>query len=221
MTLENTKARQCDNKVALPGIAPSVRTEDTDPLARAKVQQTLRALHPRSHIIQMDNGLHFQQITPKDWPARKQWTSLMILSSFAFIHPLSETMIAPAMSVIARDLRFSNQYDSMLCLSAFLIGIAVGPLILAPLSEVYGRKPVLLSGGLLYTIWTTVCGFAKNKAQLFVFRTLSGFGGSVALAIGGGVIGDVWKADRRARALAWYLLAPLLGPAIGPIVGGF
>jgi multidrug resistance protein len=145
----------------------------------------------------------------------------MILSSFAFIHPLSETMIAPAINVIATNLHFSNQYDSMLCLSTFLIGIAVGPLILAPLSEVYGRRPVLLSGGLFYTIWTTACGFAKSKAQLFILRTLSGFGGSVALAIGGGVIGDVWTADRRARALAWYLLAPLLGPAIGPIVGGF
>ena len=96
-----------------------------------------------------------------------------------------------------------------------------GPLLLAPLSEVYGRRPLLLSGGAFYTLWTVVCGFAKTQTQFFIFRALSGFGASVALALGGGVIGDVWKAEERGRALAWYLLAPLLGPAVGPIVGGF
>lgn len=145
----------------------------------------------------------------------------MILSSFAFVHPLSETMIAPSMDAIARDLHFTDRYDSMLCLSIFLVGIAVGPLIFAPLSEVYGRRPILLSGGAFYTLWTIACGFAKTRAQIFTFRVFSGFGASVALALGGGVIGDVWKAEERGRALGWYLLAPLLGPAIGPIVGGF
>ncbi len=129
-------------------------------------------------------------------------------------------MIAPSVDAIARDFHFRNSYDSMLSLSIFLIGIAVGPLLLAPLSEVYGRRPVLISGGAFYTLWTVVCGFAKTKTQFFVFRAFSGFGASVALALGGGVIGDVWKAEERGRALAWYLLAPLLGPAIGPIVGG-
>lgn len=145
----------------------------------------------------------------------------MILSSFAFVHPLSETMIAPSMDDIAKDFNFTNKYDSMLCLSIFLVGIAVGPLFLAPLSEVYGRRPVLLAGGAFFTLWTISCGFAQTKAQLFAFRALAGLGASVALAVGGGVIGDVWKAEERGRALAWYLLAPLLGPAIGPIVGGF
>lgn len=65
------------------------------------------------------------------------------------------------------------------------------------------------------------CGLARNKEQLIVFRFLAGLTGSAALATGGGVMGDLFTADERGRAMSVYSLAPLLGPALGPICGGF
>ena len=56
---------------------------------------------------------------------------------------------------------------------------------------------------------------------MIVFRFISGIGGSAPLSVGGGVLADMWNADRRGRAVGIYSLAPLLGPAIGPIAGAW
>ncbi len=56
---------------------------------------------------------------------------------------------------------------------------------------------------------------------MYIFRFLSGLGGSAAQAIGGGVLGDCWRPEDRGKAVSLYSLAPLLGPAIGPLAGGF
>jgi MFS family permease len=74
---------------------------------------------------------------------------------------------------------------------------------------------------LFYLAWNLGCGFAKTKGQMMAFRFLAGLGGSAPLAIGGGVLSDVFSADQRGKAISIYSLMPLLGPAIGPIAGGF
>ena len=70
-------------------------------------------------------------------------------------------------------------------------------------------------------VWNTACGFARSKDQLIAFRFLAGLGGSAPLAIGGGVIGDLFDAEHRGQAIAIYSLAPLLGPVIGPVAGAW
>ena len=95
------------------------------------------------------------------------------------------------------------------------------PLFLGPLSEIYGRVPVLQLANLLYLDFNIGCGVCKNKGELIAFRFLSGLGGSAPLALGGGVLSDCWRSDERGRAISLYSLAPLLGSAIGPIAGGF
>lgn len=77
--------------------------------------------------------------------------------------------------------------------------LAIGPLFLGPLSEIYGRSRVLQLANLWYLVWNLGCGFAQNKAQLIVFRFLAGLGGSAPLSIGGGVLGDCWAAEQRGK----------------------
>lgn len=76
---------------------------------------------------------------------------------------------------------------------------------------------VLQATNLLYLFFNLGCGFAKTKAQIIVFRFFAGLGGSAPLAVGGGVLADLFTAEERGRAMAIYSLAPLLGPAVGPI----
>ncbi|KAK7726259.1 hypothetical protein SLS53_005971 [Cytospora paraplurivora] len=158
---------------------------------------------------------------PKDWPAARKWTATLILSAFAFLQPLSETMLSPVQEMISRDLHIIHAYDWLLVNSLILIGIGLSPLILAPLSEVYGRKPVLIIASTVFVVWNTGCGAAKTLGEILAFRLLSGFGASVADALAGGVLGDLWRAEERGRAFAIYMAAPLLGPALGPICGAF
>lgn len=130
-------------------------------------------------------------------------------------------MIAPCISSVASDLKISSYFSAELCNSVFLIGIGFGPLFLAPLSEIYGRVPILLCGTFVFLVWNTASGFSQNAGQLVVFRLLSGFGASASMAVGSGVISDLWSPEKRGGAVALYLLCPLLGPALGPIAGGF
>lgn len=85
------------------------------------------------------------------------------------------------------------------------------------MSELYGRIVVLQVTNLVFLFFNLGCGFAKTKAQIIVFRFFAGLGGSAPLAIGGGVLADLFTAEERGRAMAIYSLAPLLGPAVGPI----
>lgn len=130
-------------------------------------------------------------------------------------------MVAPALTSISREFHISSQVESQLVLSIFVLAYAFGPLVLGPLSEIYGRVPVLQSANLVYLVFNIACGVSRNKSEMIAFRFLSGLGGSAPLAIGGGVLSDCWRADERGHAISIYSLAPLLGPAVGPIAGGF
>ncbi|RPA99636.1 putative MFS multidrug transporter [Choiromyces venosus 120613-1] len=158
---------------------------------------------------------------PKNWSFRTKWGATAIVSAFTFISPVSSTMVAPALGKMAEEFGVTKEMEISLMLSIFVLAYAFGPLVLGPLSEVYGRVPIIQFANLFYLVWNIACGFSQTKAQMIAFRFLSGLGGSAPLAIGGGVLSDVWAAEQRGKAISLYSLAPLLGPAAGPIAGGF
>lgn len=158
---------------------------------------------------------------PLNWTRRKKWVSTILVSSFTFISPVASTMVAPALPDIAEQFNISSDIEQALVMSIFLLAYAVGPFVLGPLSEVFGRVVILQSANMVYLIFNTACGFAQTKEQMMAFRFLSGLGGSAPQAIGGGVLSDCWSKDERGSALALYSLAPFIGPAVGPIAGGY
>ncbi|KAI0531708.1 MFS multidrug transporter [Xylaria digitata] len=158
---------------------------------------------------------------PLYWPRVRKWTATMILSAFSFLQPLTETMLAPAEEQISHDIHITEAYQWLLVNSLILVGVGLSPLLLAPLSEVYGRKPVLVIASTIFVIWNAACGASNTLGQILAFRLLSGFGASVADALAGGLMSDLWGAEERGRAFAFYMAAPLLGPALGPILGAY
>lgn len=158
---------------------------------------------------------------PKNWPNKRKWAAVLVVSSFTFISPVSSSMVAPALPDMDRDLGIHNEVLSQMILSIFILAYGVGPLILGPLSEVYGRVIVLQLANGFFLVFNLVCGFAQNGSQMLAFRFLAGLGGSAPLAIGGGILADCFYPEQRGKAIGVYSLAPLIGPAIGPIAGGF
>ncbi|KAL7279358.1 hypothetical protein ACG7TL_007199 [Trametes sanguinea] len=158
---------------------------------------------------------------PKNWSKKKKWAATLIVSAFTFISPVSSSMMAPASEQIAGQFGVTNSTVIALLTSVFVAAYAFGPLILGPLSELYGRSRVLQLANMWYLAWNLGCGFAQNEGQLIAFRFLAGLGGSAPLSIGGGVLGDLWRPEERGQAIAIYSLAPLLGPVIGPTCGAW
>ncbi|GKT45294.1 efflux pump vrtL [Colletotrichum spaethianum] len=149
---------------------------------------------------------------PKQWSMKRKWAAVFCISS---------SMVAPALEAIGSELNITSSFEQALVLSIFVLAYAIGPLAWGPLSELYGRVIVLQLTNLFYMFFNLGCGLARTKGQIIAFRFLAGLGGSAPLAIGGGVLGDLFEAEQRGKAISLYSLMPLLGPAIGPIAGGF
>ncbi|KAI8954310.1 major facilitator superfamily domain-containing protein [Xylaria longipes] len=158
---------------------------------------------------------------PKNWKFSKKWAAVFTVSLFTLISPISSSLVAPALESIGDELHITQDFEKNLTLSIFILAYAIGPLVWGPLSELYGRVIVLQLVNLIYLFFNLGCGLARTKEQLIAFRFLAGLGGSAPLAIGGGVLSDLFNAENRGKALSIYSLAPLLGPAIGPIAGAF
>ncbi|ORY65032.1 major facilitator superfamily transporter [Pseudomassariella vexata] len=158
---------------------------------------------------------------PKNWSFARKWGAVFVVSTFTLISPVSSSMVAPSLIAIGEELNITESFQRSLVLSIFVLGYAIGPLASGPLSELYGRVVVLQYTNLIYLFFNLGCGLARTKGQLIAFRFLSGLGGSASLAIGGGVLSDLFVAEQRGRAMSLYSLMPLLGPAIGPIAGAF
>ena len=105
--------------------------------------------------------------------------------------------------------------------SIYLLGFAIGPLIIAPMSEIYGRMPIYNICNVLFIIFNVACALSTSMGMLIAFRFLAGCAGASPLTLGGGTIADMFPPEQRAGAMAIYSLGPLLGPILGPVAGGF
>jgi MFS family permease len=100
-----------------------------------------------------------------------------------FLMPLSSTITTPTVSAIADEFHITSSVTGPLALSLFLLMYSMGPILLGPFSELYGRWPVLQAGSVLYLAFNIGAGFCTSMTQLLIFRLLSGLGASASLAV--------------------------------------
>ncbi|KAI6086587.1 MFS general substrate transporter [Hypoxylon rubiginosum] len=106
-------------------------------------------------------------------------------------------------------------------LSLFVLGIALGPLIMSPLSEFVGRRPIYLASWAMFLIWLIPSAVAHNIATMLVARFIDGFAGSSFLSVAGGTVSDVFRRDQIQAPMVIIALSPFVGPSLGPLLGGF
>lgn len=119
---------------------------------------------------------------PLNWPLHRKWSITLLTSLGGLVTLMSGSMMAPALPSISEDLPISEA-EVQMALSIFVLAFAVGPMVMAPLSEVYGRRPIWIWGSIWYMTWNTACGFARNKSLMIVARMLAGFGASGEFAV--------------------------------------
>ncbi|PWN95356.1 MFS general substrate transporter [Tilletiopsis washingtonensis] len=158
---------------------------------------------------------------PRNWPSRKKWIVTVLISLSTFASNFGIANMAPALGLISQDYHMTTSVERGLVIALYVLAFAVAPLVYAPFSEIFGRKTVLMFGLCLYLAFNTACAFAPSYEVLAVFRFFAGFGASAPLAVGGGLLTDVWPPEQRATAMAVFSLAPQMGPVLGPIMGGW
>ena len=128
-------------------------------------------------------------------------------------------MFTPGISEIAADLK-TDDTTIVGATAGFVVFLGLGPLLLAPLSETFGRRKLYLVCFTVFALLQIPTALSPNVESLIAVRTISGFFGSVGIANGGGTISDMFHPSERAGVFGWYLLGPLLGPTLGPLFGG-
>jgi multidrug resistance protein len=130
-------------------------------------------------------------------------------------------MLAPGIDQVMKEFHTTNVQIGSLAVTIYLLGFACGPLVIAPLSELYGRLPAYHVCDLLWVIFTVACAVATNMPSFIVFRFLAGCAGSCPLTIGGSTVVDVISQQPRGAAMSMFAIGPLPRPVLGPIAGGF
>jgi multidrug resistance protein len=121
---------------------------------------------------------------------------------------------------ILMEFKASQEFGT-LGISLFVLGFAIGPLLWAPLSEIYCRRILFIGTYAVLTIFNAGAAGANNMGALIAMRLVAGLVGSSPFTNAGGVIADMFDADERGLATSLFASAPFLGPGIGPIIGGF
>ncbi len=146
--------------------------------------------------------------------------SLILLTALAAVGPFAMNMVVPAMPALARI--FESSYGVMqLILSAYLGATALVQLVLGPLSDRFGRRPVILGGMLTYLAGTLVCAFAPTVEVLVAGRVIQAAGACSGLVIGRAIIRDLFSRDKAASWLGYVTMAMVIAPMLAPLAGGY
>jgi DHA1 family bicyclomycin/chloramphenicol resistance-like MFS transporter len=146
--------------------------------------------------------------------------SLAILFLMMFASQLALTIYLPAVVDIAADLGTSLT-QVQLIIPAYLGAFAVMQLIAGPLSDTFGRRPVILGGLALFTLASIACGLAFNIETLVVGRFFQAMGACTTIVVGRAIIRDGSQGKSAAVAMSYMGMAMAVGPAIAPFLGGF
>ncbi|TVY34489.1 Efflux pump [Lachnellula subtilissima] len=157
---------------------------------------------------------------PMNWTDLKKWTITMLVA----VSTLAVAFVSSAYSGGIEEIMFEFHIGSevaTLGLSLFVLGFAIGPLIWAPMSELWGRQYLFSGTYMMLTVFNAGAAGSKNIQTLIILRFLAGAFGSSPLTNAGGVIADMFPAKQRGLAAGVFASAPFLGPTLGPIIGGF
>ncbi|WP_162902373.1 multidrug effflux MFS transporter [Facilibium subflavum] len=150
--------------------------------------------------------------------------SLWLICTFSillgFSYFLAADMYVPSLPMITKDF-VTNSSVTRLSISFFLISLAVSQLVYGPASDKYGRKPILMTGGIVYLIASILCVLSFNIETLLIGRFLQGVGAGALMGLSRTIIQDWVSKEKLMQIVGWLSMFFLLAPAVAPTIGGF
>lgn len=144
----------------------------------------------------------------------------VLLTALVAFGAISTDLYLPSLPAIARAFE-SDSARVQFTLSVFLAGFAVSQIAYGPLSDRFGRRPILLGGLAIYVAASVACLAAPSIELLIVARFVQAMGACTGVVLGRAVVRDIHGREQAARMLSYMGMAMALAPALGPILGGY
>jgi MFS transporter, DHA1 family, multidrug resistance protein len=145
---------------------------------------------------------------------------LALLISLSSFGPLTMSIYTPVMPLIGSDLG-TGADNVKYTLTTYMLGFAIGQLFYGPLSDRFGRRPIVLIGVAVFTATSIGCAFASSIEGLIGLRILQGLGAASGAVLGRALLRDAYEAKEMSLVMSWIALAMNVSPAIAPSIGGF
>src|SRR4030081_1093296 len=144
---------------------------------------------------------------------------LLLLVSMTGVAPISLYMLVPALPVLAtsfdRDISIAQ-----MTVSLYMVGLACSQIIMGPLSDRFGRRPVLLGGLGLMVAASLGCSFAETLPQLIAARFFQALGGATGMVVGRAIIRDLYPRDRVGAMISLVIAVMMIAQMVSPLTGG-
>ncbi|EAT85375.1 hypothetical protein HBH56_039380 [Parastagonospora nodorum] len=157
---------------------------------------------------------------PMTWAKTKKWIIAIAVANSVLVVSFCSSAFSGGIQQIMMEFKVSQEIVT-LGVSLFVLGFALGPLLWAPFSEIYGRQLVFVGTYTAFVAFNAGAAGGPNIYGLLILRFFAAAFGSSPLTNAGGVIADVFNANERGLAMSIFSAAPFMGPVLGPIIGGF
>ncbi|TKA81446.1 hypothetical protein B0A49_00289 [Cryomyces minteri] len=163
----------------------------------------------------VDDPLHAQ-----NWPFRKKLITALVLGFVTLTSAFGSSIFSAAIRPVATKFGVSSEVG-ILGVSLYVLGFATGPLMWAPLSELYGRRMPLLVSSFGFSIFAIAVAVAKDLQTVLLCRFWGGFFGACPLTVTAAVFSDMFDNRTRGIAITVFSMAVFAGPLLAPFIGGF
>jgi DHA1 family bicyclomycin/chloramphenicol resistance-like MFS transporter len=144
---------------------------------------------------------------------------LLLLVAMTGVAPISLYMLVPALPMLAttfgRDISIAQ-----MTVSLYMVGIACSQIIMGPLSDRFGRRPVLLAGLGLMVLASAACIFAETLPQLIAARFLQALGGATGMVVSRAIIRDLYSRERISSMISLVIAVMMIAQMLSPLTGG-
>ena len=156
---------------------------------------------------------------PRNWPMWYKGMTIGFISWSTWVVVVYSTSYTSGIPKMMQDFNISSEPVVTLGVTTYLIGLAVGSVILAPISETYGRRPVYVVSLLAFILLIIPCGIGTSLVEVVVVRFFGAVAASAMIANAPGTLTDIVNDEYRALVFSIWSIGPLNGPTFGPIIG--
>ena len=142
---------------------------------------------------------------------------IALISALVMLGPFTNNIMVPSLPSVASGLQVTFG-GAQLILSVFMVGFAAGQLFVGPMSDRFGRKPVLVISLSLFVVASGLCAVSPDLATLSVARLIQALGASASMSVGRAIVRDSFSSDRIAQVYAYVGTALAIGPIFGGLI---